>query len=85
MAATPAIHAASSARNRVPTLTPPSAANPMPPSDSRMDAGIASISVSTPTANQGSGSTPCRHREIPDLPELEPPFNTITWVAIPSP
>jgi hypothetical protein len=34
--------------------------------------------VSTPRVNQGSDSTACRHREIPDFPELEPPLRTIT-------
>ena len=28
-----------------------------------------------------SGSTACRQRAIPDLPALEPPLSTITWVA----
>ncbi|GAB3960221.1 hypothetical protein GCM10029978_008950 [Actinoallomurus acanthiterrae] len=78
IAAIPAIHAASNSRNSDPTLTPPSAANSIPVSDVRMDAGIASTSVSTLTASHGSGSTACRHLAIPDLPELDPPFNTIT-------
>jgi hypothetical protein len=42
-----------------------------------MDAGIASTSVSTPNDSQGSGSTACRHRAIPDFPELDPPLRTI--------
>jgi hypothetical protein len=42
------------------------------------EAGIAWISVSTPKASHGSGRTACRHRAIPDFPELEPPLRTIT-------
>jgi len=78
IAATPFIQASSSARNCGPTLTSPSAANPMPASDACMAEGIAWMSMSTPTASQGSGRTACRHRAIPDLPELDPPFSTIT-------
>lgn len=52
----------------------------MPASDACMDAGIAWISVSTPKASQGSGRTACRHRAIPDFPELEPPLSTIIRV-----
>jgi hypothetical protein len=74
----PSIHATSSARNSGPTLTPPSAANSMPASDACMDAGITWISVSSPTASHGSGKTACRHRAIPDFPELDPPFSPIT-------
>lgn len=74
IAAIPVAHAASRVMNSSPTLTPPSAANSIPvPAP-----GIASISESTPKASQGSGRTSCRHRTIPDLPELEPPFSTIT-------
>ncbi len=43
-----------------------------------MDTGIAWMSVSTPKTNHGSGKTACRHRAIPDFPELEPPLRTIT-------
>jgi hypothetical protein len=42
------------------------------------DIGIAWTSVSVPNASQGSGKIACRHRAIPDLPELEPPLSTIT-------
>ena len=76
IAATPSIHAASSARNSGLTMTAPSGANSIP--DSREAAGIAWISVSTPKTSHGSGRTACRHRAIPDLPELEPPLSTIT-------
>jgi len=31
--------------------------------------------------SHGSGRTACRHRAIPDFPELEPPLSTITCVA----
>jgi hypothetical protein len=78
MAATPSIHAASSVRNSGPTVTPPSAANSIPAADIREDTGIAWISVSTPKASHGSGRIACRHRAIPDFPELEPPLRTIT-------
>ena len=78
IAATPSIHAASSDRNSGPTITSPSGANPPPASDALMDAGIAWISVSTPKASHGSSRTDCRHRAIPDFPELEPPLRTIT-------
>jgi hypothetical protein len=43
-----------------------------------MDAGMASINESTPNASHGSGNTACRHRTIPDFPELDPPLSTIT-------
>jgi hypothetical protein len=46
-----------------------------------MEAGIASISESIAAASHGSCSSACRHRTIPDLPELDPPFNTITCVV----
>jgi hypothetical protein len=42
------------------------------------DGGIAWMSVSIPNAGHGSGSIACRHRMIPDLPELDPPFTMIT-------
>jgi hypothetical protein len=76
--AIPAIHAASSARNSGPTMTSPPGANSIPAADVRMDVGMASISVSVPKASHGSGRTACRHRAIPDFPELEPPLRTIT-------
>jgi hypothetical protein len=63
-------------------LTPPSWANSIP---SRMAAGIESTSESMLAASHGSGRTACRHRTIPDLPELDPPFNTITWVVTTTP
>lgn len=44
---------------------------------------MALIKVSTPRVSQGSGNTACRQRAIPDLPELEPPFSTITLVVTP--
>jgi hypothetical protein len=74
----PVIQAASTARNSGPTMTSPSEANSIPVADVGEDVGIASISVSTPRVNQGSGSTACKLREIPDLPELEPPLRTVT-------
>jgi hypothetical protein len=77
-AATPSIHAASSVRNSGLMVTSPPGANSIPAADDRMDAGIAWISVSTPKASHGSGRTACRHRAIPDFPELEPPLRTIT-------
>jgi hypothetical protein len=77
IAATPSIHAASSVRNSGPTTTSPFAANSIPASDAPIDAGIAWTSVSTPKANQGSSRTDCRHRTIPDFPELDPPLRTI--------
>jgi len=43
-----------------------------------IDIGIAWTSVSVPKASHGSGRTACRHRAIPDFPELEPPLRTIT-------
>jgi len=46
-----------------------------------MDAGMAWIIMSFPTVSHGSGRIDCRHRAIPDLPELDPPFSTITWVV----
>ena len=78
MAAIPVIHAASSVRNSGPTTTSPSGANSMPVADIRRASGMAWISVSTPKASHGSGRTACKHRAIPDLPELEPPLSTIT-------
>jgi hypothetical protein len=81
MAAMPAIHAASSVRNLAPTTTCPSGLNSMPPL-ACSDGGIASISESTPKVSHGPGSTDWRLRAIVDLPELEPPLRTITWVGI---
>jgi hypothetical protein len=78
IAAIPAIHAASSARNSGPTTTSPSGANSIPAADVRAETGIAWISVSVPKASHGSGRTACRHPAIPDFPELEPPLSTIT-------
>jgi hypothetical protein len=78
IAATPSIHAASSARNSGPTTISPSAAKSIPVADTGEDAGSAWISVSTPKTSQGSGSTAWRHRAIPVFPELEPPLSTIT-------
>ena len=78
IAATPFIHAASSARNCGPRMTAPSEAKSIPATDLRGDTGIACISVSTPKVSHGSGRTACRHRAIPDFPELEPPLRTIT-------
>jgi hypothetical protein len=46
--------------------------------DIRAETGIAWISVSVPRASHGSGRTACKHRAIPDFPELEPPLSTIT-------
>jgi len=57
-------------------VTAPSAANSIP--DICSDAGSAWISVSTPKASHGPGRTACRHRAMPDFPELEPPLSTIT-------
>lgn len=76
IAATPSIHAACSAPKAGPTLTPPSGAN-----SRSLSGGIASISESTPKVSHGSGITACRHRAIPDFPELEPPLRTITCVV----
>jgi hypothetical protein len=42
------------------------------------DIGIAWTRLSVPKASHGSGRTACRHRAIPDLPELDPPLSTIT-------
>jgi hypothetical protein len=42
---------------------------------------MTAASVSVPRASHGSGSVACRQRMIPDLPELDPPLSTITWVA----
>ena len=78
IAAIPAIHVASRVRNSGPTTTSPSGANSIPAADVCMDIGIAWTSVSVPNASQGSGRIACRHRAIPDLPELEPPLSTIT-------
>jgi hypothetical protein len=78
IAAIPEIHAASSMRNSGPMMTVPSDANPIPAADVREGPGIASISVSVPSASHGSGRTVCRHRAIPDFPALEPPLRTIT-------
>ena len=50
----------------------------MPVADICRASGMAWISVSTPKASHGSGRTACKHRAIPDLPELEPPLSTIT-------
>ncbi len=82
IAAIPSIHAASKLLNSGPTITSPSGVT----SITAPDEGIAPISVSTPKASQGSGRTACRHRTIPDLPELDPPLRTITCerVEIPS-
>lgn len=74
IAAMPVAHAACSVMNASSTFTSPSAASSIP----APAPGIASISESTPKASQGSGRTSCKHRTIPDLPELEPPFSTIT-------
>jgi len=54
------------------------AANPMPASPAWSEAGSDSTNPSMPKASHGSGRTACRHRTIPDLPELEPPLSTIT-------
>ena len=78
VAATPPSTPSSSVRNAGPT--PPChpgelhRLHPMP----CMDAGMAWTSVSVPKASHGSGRIACRHRAIPDLPELDPPFSTIT-------
>jgi hypothetical protein len=61
-----------------PMLTSPSGAIWIPAAEACMDAGIASVSVSVPKASQGSGSMACRHRAIPDFPELDPPLRMIT-------
>ena len=81
IAATPAIHAASSARNSGPMATAPPGGNWMPEADVCAETGIASISVSTPRLSHGSGRIACRHRAIPDFPELDPPLRTITSVV----
>jgi hypothetical protein len=78
IATTPAAQACSNRRNSGPTFTPPSSANSIPPGEARMATGMASINESTPNANHGSGNTACRHRTIPDFPELDPPLSTIT-------
>lgn len=80
IAATPSVHASSSSRNSGPMLTPPSGPNVIPASEAWRAAGIASTIVSVPSASHGSGRTACRHRTIPDLPELEPPLSRITRV-----
>jgi hypothetical protein len=64
----------SSTRKSAPTLTLPSAAISIPSSDACILAGIASMNESTPNASHGSVRTACRHRTIPDFPELEPPL-----------
>jgi len=81
ISAIPAIQAVCSAMKSAPTLTVPSAPNVTPASDAVIFAGSASMNESTPKANQGSGSSACRHRRIPDFPELEPPLSTITCVV----
>jgi hypothetical protein len=58
--------------------TPPSSANSIPPSDARIAEGIDSTSMSTACTSHGSGRTACRHRAMPDFPELDPPLSTIT-------
>jgi hypothetical protein len=78
IAAIPAIHAASRVRNSGPTMTSPSWPNSMPAADVCSDIGIAWIRLSVPKASHRSGRIACRHRAIPDLPELEPPLSTIT-------
>ena len=78
IAAIPSIHAASSVRNSGPTMTSPSDANSIPAAEVRVETGTASTSVSVPKASHGSGRIACRHRAIPDFPELEPPLRTIT-------
>lgn len=82
IAAIPSIHAASSALNSDPTLTPPSGANSIPDATPVMDAGIASISVSTLKVSHGSGRTACRALARLDFPELDPPLSTITCAVI---
>ncbi|GGX25456.1 hypothetical protein GCM10010353_45530 [Streptomyces chryseus] len=77
IATMPSVQAASSARKSAPTLTRPSAANTIPSPEARILAGMASTNESHPKANHGSGSTDCRHRTIPDFPELEPPLRMI--------
>ena len=62
-------------------LTVRSELDPGRPPSVCMDIGIDWTSVSVPNAGQGSGRIACRHRAIPDLPELEPPLSTITWMA----
>jgi hypothetical protein len=39
---------------------------------------MARIRVSTPKASHGSGRIACRHRAMPDFPELDAPLSTIT-------
>lgn len=78
MAATPCRQASESRRYSGPTVTVPSAPMPSPPSPSRSEAGMAASTESTPNVSQAPGSTACRHRAIPDLPELDPPLSTIT-------
>ncbi|ARZ72242.1 hypothetical protein SMD11_6666 [Streptomyces albireticuli] len=57
IAAMPSVQAASRARKSAPTVTPPSAANVIPSSDSCILAGKASTKESHPKASHGSGRT----------------------------
>ena len=61
-----------------PTMTSPVGSNSIPNADIGEEEGAASIRVSVPRASHGSERTVCRHRAIPDFPELDPPFRTIT-------
>jgi hypothetical protein len=36
-----------------------------------------SMNESHPNASHGSGNVACRHRTMPDFPELEPPLRMI--------
>jgi len=78
IATIPTIHAASRARNSGPTMTSPSWPNSMPAADLCRDIGIAWTRLSVPKASHGPGRTACRHRAMPDFPELDPPLSTIT-------
>ncbi len=85
MATSPVIQASCSVMKSPPTATPPSSAKPMPSPPEVSRAGIASTRVSMLSESQGSGSTACRSRAIADLPELDPPLSTMTWVSMPPP
>jgi hypothetical protein len=81
MAATPAIQAASISRKPSPSVTSPCRPNATPESEPMRAGGSASRRSSTPILIHGRGRIACRHRAIPVLPELEPPFGTMTWVV----
>ena len=77
MAATPAIHAASTSRKPPLTATSPFRSKEMPEPESSSDGGSASTRSSTLSLIHGSGKMACRHRAISVFPELDPPLSTM--------